>query len=71
MLLPHTYIRLYDAQGYECSDRIGQTNVLPATMNDSEGVARQLETSLLLTFVLISLLCQSSESPIAIMCIAR
>ena len=69
MLLPHTYIRLYDAQGYECSDRTGQTNVLPAAMN--EGVARQLETSLLLTFVLISLLCQSSESTIAIMCIAR
>ena len=69
MLLPHTYIHLYDAQGYECSDRIGQTNVLPAAM--SEVVARQLETSLLLTFVLISLLCQSSKSPIAIMCIAR
>ena len=69
MLLPHTYIHLYGAQGYERSERVGQTNVLPATMN--EGVACQLETSLLLTFVLISLLCQSSESPIAIMCIAR
>ena len=69
MLLPHTYIHLYDAQGYECSDRIGQTKVLPAAMN--EDVARQLETSSLLTFVLISLLCQSFESTIAIMCIAR
>ena len=61
MLLPHTYIHLHDAQGYECSDRIGQIKVLPATMN--EGIARQLETSLLLTFVLISLLCCGPTPP--------
>ena len=61
MLLPHTYIHLHDAQGYECSDRIGQIKVLPATMN--EGVARKLETSLLLTFVLISLLCCGPTPP--------